>query len=105
VFGILYQTYLTNYSGIKKEWPLYFNLGSVNWTIRSKHSNPASILVALLLVPSKYHFTEAGNTTAMKEQQIHNREVLRRVFNLIFAPLNVHLNTGKPKHCAAGQMR
>jgi len=31
----------------------------------------------------------------MKEQQIHYQEVLRKVFELIFHPLNLPFNTGK----------
>jgi len=47
--------------------------------IRSKSSNLASILGTLLPVPPKYRFKGYGKTTAVKEQKIHNREVLRKV--------------------------
>jgi hypothetical protein len=89
------QTHLTNYSVDKKEWPVYLSLGSIDSTIRSKPSNVASLLVALLSVPLKYDFEGHGNASAVKEQQIHNREVLRNVFEHIFHPLNVLFNTGK----------
>jgi len=74
-------------------------------TIRFKPSNLASILVALLPIPPKYHFKEHGKTTAMKEQQIHNQEVLRKVFKLIFHPLDVLFDTAEPMLCADIPMR
>jgi len=49
--------------------------------------------VGHLFVPPKYHFKECGNTTAVKEQRIHNREDFRRVLELIFHPLNTVLNS------------
>jgi len=67
--------------------------------------NLGSSLVTLIPVPPKYHFKGHGKTTALKEQQIHNREVLRKVFNVIFRPLDVLFNTGKCKHYADGGMR
>jgi len=71
----------------KKEWPVYLSLGNIDSTIRSKPLNLASILVALLPIPPKYHFKGHGKTTDVKEQQIHNRKVLRMVFELIFVLL------------------
>jgi len=41
----------------------------------------------------------------MKEQQIHNQEILRKVFELIFRPLDVLFNTGKLLLCVDGRMR
>jgi len=70
--------------------------------IRSKPSNLASILVALLPVPPKNYFKERGKTTALEEQQIHNREILRKVFKLIFRPFDALFNTGKLMLCADG---
>jgi hypothetical protein len=72
LFGSSDQTHLTNYSGDKKERPVYLSLGDIDLMIRSKPSNLASIRLALLPVPPKYHFKGHGNTTAVKEQQIHN---------------------------------
>jgi hypothetical protein len=81
------------------------NLGNIDSTIRSEPSNLACILVALLPVAPKYQFTVYGKTTAMKEQQIHNREVLRMVFELIVSPLDELFNSGKLMLCADGRMR
>jgi len=66
--------------------------------------NLASILVALLPVPPTYHFKGQGKTTALKEQQIPNREGLKKVFELIFRPVDVLFNTGKLMLCADGWM-
>jgi len=71
-----------------KEWLVYLNLRNIDSMIRSKTSNLACILVALHLVPPKYHLKGHPKTTAMKEQQIHSREVLRNVFELIFLHLD-----------------
>jgi hypothetical protein len=56
LFGSSVQTQLTNYSGDKKEWPVNWSLGNIDSTIRSKPSNRARILVALLPIPPKCHF-------------------------------------------------
>jgi hypothetical protein len=68
-------------------------------------SNLACILVTLLPVPLKYHFTGHGKTTAMKQPPINNREVLWKVFKLIFRPLDTLGNTAKLMLCADYQMR
>jgi hypothetical protein len=82
------QTHLTTYSGDKKEWPVYLSLGNINPIIRSMPPNLATILVAHLPVPPKYHFKGHGKTPAVKEQQIHTREVLRKDFDHIFRSLD-----------------
>jgi hypothetical protein len=105
LFGSSDQIHLTYYLGDKKKWPIYLNLENIDSTIRSKPSNLASILVALLSIPPKYHFEGHVQTTAVKEQQIHNREVLRNVFELIFCPLDTLFNTGKLMLCADSRMR
>jgi len=104
-FGSSNQTHLTNYSGDKKEWPVYLSLRNIDSRIRSQPSNLASIIVALLPITPKYHFITHGKTTTMKELQIHNREVLRKVIELIFHPLDALFNTGKLMLCADGGMR
>jgi len=70
--------------------------------IRSKPSNYASIILALLPIPLKYHFKGHGKSTAVKGQHIHGREVLRKVFELIFCPPDALFKTGKHMLCAAG---
>jgi len=85
--------------------PVYLSLGNIDLTIRLKLSNLASILVALLPVPPKYHSEGHGKITTVKEQQMHKREVLRKVFELIFLPLHGLFKTGKLMLCADGQMQ
>jgi hypothetical protein len=87
------------------EWPVYLSLRNVNSTNWSKPSNLGIILVALLPVPLKYHVKGHGKTTAVKEQQIHNQQVLINVFEFIFRPLYALFNTGKLMLWADGQMR
>jgi len=74
-------------------------------TISSKTSSLASIHVALLSVPPKYHCQEPGNITAVKEQQIHNLVVLSKVFELVFRPLDALFNTGTLMLRVDGQIR
>jgi len=105
LFGSSDQTHLTNYSGDKLEWPVYLSLGNVDPVNKSKPSNPASILVSLFAVPPKYHFKGHGKRTAPKERQIHNWEVLRKVFVLIVLPLDALSNTGKLMLSADRRMR
>ena len=45
-------------------------------------SNLASIVVAPTPVPLKYHYTGNRQATALDEQQFHNLEVVRKVFDL-----------------------
>jgi len=40
----------------------------------------------------------------MREQQTHNQEVLRKVFNLDIYPLDVLFYSGKLKHCADSEL-
>jgi hypothetical protein len=79
-------------------------LANINLKIRLNHSNLGSILVALLPVPPKYHFEGLGKTTAVKEQQIYNGEILMKVFERIFRPLDLLFNTGKLMMYADRQM-
>jgi len=58
-------------------------------------SNLASLLVTLIPIAPTYHFKGPGKTTALEEQQIHNREDLRKVFELISRHPQVPFNTGK----------
>jgi len=105
LFGSSDQTHLSNYLGDKKECPWYLSLGNIHSMIISKPFNLGSIPVALLPVPPKHHFKWHGKTTAVREQQIHNQEVLRKVFELIFDPLDALFNTGKLMLCGDGRMR
>jgi len=80
-------------------------VGNIDSTIRSKPPNLARMPVAVLPIPPKYLFRGHGTTTAMKAQQIYIQEVLRKVFECIFCPLNAVLNAGKLRLCVDGRMR
>jgi len=54
---------------------------------------------------SKYHFKGHGKTTAVKERQINNQEVLTNDFELSSCPLDVPFNTGQLMLCAGSWMR
>jgi hypothetical protein len=94
-----------NTSGDKEEWTVYLSYENIDLTNRSKHLNLGSVSVAPLPVPPKYYFKRHGKSTCMKEEQIHNREVLRKVFHHIFCYLDTHLNTGKLLLCADRRIR
>jgi len=104
LFGSSDQNNLSNHSSDKKEWPVYFSVGHIDSTTRSTTLNLATILVAHLPVPPKYHFQGDGKITAMQRRKVHNLEVWRKVFERIFCRLKVHLNTGKVMLCANGWM-
>jgi len=61
--------------------------------IRLKSLNQARILVSLLPVPPKNHFKGHGKPTTLKEQQIHNCEIVRQVLELIFHSLDALFNS------------
>lgn len=56
--------------------------------MRSNPSNLGNILLAFLPGRQNCHFKEGGTTTAMKEQQINNREISSKVFECIVFPPN-----------------
>src|SRR6266550_6054484 len=99
VLGSSDQTHLTNYSGDKKEWPVFLSLGNVRSSERMKATRNYSILVALLPVPPKHCFRGPGRSADLKVQQDHNREILRKVFEIIFTPLNNLFEHGKRMLC------
>jgi len=72
--------------------------------IRSKPSNLACIFVALHPVPLKYHFKGHWKKSGVKKHEIHDREVLRRAFELILHPLNALLDIWKLMHCVDSYM-
>jgi len=71
--------------------------------IRSKSSNLGSIPVALLPVSPKDHLKEHRQATVVKAQPVHNQEVLKKVFRLIFRHLDALFHTRQRILCADGQ--
>jgi len=104
-FGSSDQTHRTNYSGNRKEWPVYSHRRNTDLTIRSKPLNLSSILVALPPIPPKSDFKGHGKRTAIKEQHIPKQEVLRMVLKVIFCPLHAVIHSGKRMLCVDGRMR
>ena len=87
VFGSSDQTHLTNFSGDKKAWPVFLSLGNVRSSEWLKETPNCSILVALLPVLLNDCFHGLGKSAELKAQQDDNREVLRKVFEIVFTPL------------------
>ena len=102
VLGSSDQIHLTKYSGDKKAWPVILSLGNVRWSERLKATQNCSILVAILPVPPKQCFHGPGKSAELKAQQNYNREVLRKVFEIIFMPLNHLFERGKHMFCSDG---
>ena len=96
---------MTNYSGDKKAWPVFLSLGNVRSSERLKATRNCSVLVALLPVPPKHCFHGPGKSAELKAQQDYNREVLRKVFEIIFTPLNNLFERGKHMLCSDGRVR
>ena len=99
------QTHLTNYSGDKKAWPVFLNLGNVRSSEWLKAMRNCSFLAALLPVPPKHCFHGPEKSSELKAQQDYNREVLRKVFEIIFTPLNNLFKRGKHMLCSDGRVR
>ena len=89
------KIHYTNLARKKKEWQIYMNLGNIFPTIRTQSSNLAWIVVALVPVPQKYHFTGYSKLTAAMEQQFHNWDDLIKHLEYMFRPLNTLLNAGR----------
>ena len=105
VLGSSDQTHLTNYSGDKKAGPVFLSLGNVRSSERLKATRNCSVLVALLSVLPKHCFHGPGKLAELKAQQDYNREVLRKVFEIIFTPLNNLFERGKNMLCSDGRVR
>ena len=105
VLGSSDQTHRTNYSGNKTAWPVFLSLGNIRSSERLKATRNCSILVALLPVPPKHCFHGPGKSAELKAQQDYNREVLRKVFEIIFTPLNNLFERGKHMLCSDGRVR
>ncbi|KAG0132532.1 hypothetical protein HOY82DRAFT_458652, partial [Tuber indicum] len=43
-------TFLMNFSGDKKAWPIYMTIGNILMKTRNKASKPAAVLLALLTI-------------------------------------------------------
>ncbi|KAI5848606.1 hypothetical protein DFP73DRAFT_474133, partial [Morchella snyderi] len=76
-------THLTNFSGDKKSWPKYLTIGNIPGKIRSKPSNKAHLLLALLPIPPKV----IGDAASKGRLRAWAAETLRSVLSVVLEPL------------------
>ena len=95
------QTYLSNFSGDKKAWPVYIMLGNLPSTRRNSHGSMAARLLALLPVPPKL----SKSISADKHQRRINAETLQLVFQLLFELLQAVAPKGVNFDYADGKVR
>ena len=77
-------THLSNYSGDKKELPIYMTIGNLSLELRQKPSAHSVVMVALLPIPPKHRHTTKSRRD---EQNATNRDVLQEVLYRVLEPL------------------
>ncbi|KAG0133447.1 hypothetical protein HOY82DRAFT_538187 [Tuber indicum] len=92
-------TFLTNFSGDKKVWPIYMTIGNILSKTRNKASKHATILLALLAIPPKM----LGVTAREARQRQVNNEVLGNLMEAIFAPMVALGYSGIEVECGDGK--
>jgi len=92
---------LTSFSGVRKGGPGYMTIANLPWTICNGPGSMAILLLGLWPIPRQL----AKSCRADKLQRLINADTLRRVFEIIFAPLNGAAREGAPIHCADGKIR
>src|SRR5437764_98634 len=78
---MLDETHLSDFSGDKKAWPIYFTIGNILSKYHNKLSNHCVITLAFLLIPPK-----KKNLTS--EQQEFIDQILQQILKSILQPLN-----------------
>ena len=96
------ETHLTNFSGDKKAWPIYLTIENLPLTIRSKLSQLATVLLALLPVPPK--IGDVPTMVAKQYAQI-KLEALHQAIRNILQPLKDISSEGLQMECADLQQR
>jgi len=99
--GMSDQTNLTNFSGVKKEWPVYITIGNLPSARRNSPGSMAVLLLALLPVAPKL----SKSSKADQRQRKINADTQQDVFELIFAPLQDVPHVGISIDCANGKGR
>ncbi|KAG0632929.1 hypothetical protein HOY80DRAFT_854248, partial [Tuber brumale] len=94
-------TFLTNFSGDKKAWPIYLTIGNILSKTRNKSSKHARVLLALLPVPPKM----VGVASRDSRQQLVNNEILCELIETIFTPIGEVAEVGIEIECADGKVR
>jgi len=77
-------TYLTNFSGDKKAWPVYMTIGNRSTTIKMAPSYHSILLIALLPIPIEMCDVPISQYNAQKE---HNRKIKQHVLRHVLGPL------------------
>ncbi|KAF8416904.1 hypothetical protein BGX38DRAFT_1070840, partial [Terfezia claveryi] len=85
------QTFLTNFSGDKKLWPLFMSIGNIPSHIRNKPTAQAWVLIGLLPIGSKR--TEGIKGFSTKQQEYDALRVQHTILEGILKPL-VHIYKG-----------
>ena len=86
------RTYVINFAGKKKEWPVYMTIGNLSSKIRQMPSMHTVVMVALLPIPIKNRNIPQKR---LDEQRQINREVLNEVLRQVLQPptFKQHPNT------------
>lgn len=77
-------THLTNISGDKKAWPIYFTIGNIKSSVRNKPTGHSFILLGLLPVPSKLgKNTTLVNSVLRRQSQMAMNSAVGEIFQSI----------------------
>lgn len=79
------QTFLTNFSGDKKLWPIFMSIGNIRSHIRNKPTAQAWILIGLLPIGPKRNKGIKGFNT--QEQEYDSLTVQHKILERILKPL------------------
>ena len=94
-------TFLTNFWGDKKAWPIYLTIRNILSSTQNKESNHATLLLALLPVPPKM----LGVAPRDARQRQVKIEILCELMEAIFAPMVALGNSRIEVECADGKVR
>ena len=94
-------TFLTNFSGDKKGWPIYLTIGNILSSTRNKESKHATVLLALLPVTPKMLGVEPRDA---QQRQVNN-ESLCELMEAILALIIGLGSSGIEVQCAYGKVR
>jgi hypothetical protein len=79
-------THLSDFAGVKKEWPVYMTLGNPSSKICQTPSTHKVGMFALLPIPSKNRNIPQKRTD---DQRQTDRQVLKEVLRRVLQPLTV----------------
>jgi len=100
-------THLSNFTGDKKEWPVYMTIANVSSKMRQIPSTHSVVMVAVLPIPVKNRHIPQKR---LDEQRQSTQEVLNEVLRLSLQPINFKHNPGAKSWyynilCADGNFR